>query len=253
MAENSLRIAVITGATSGIGEATARRFVAEGLAVVGNGRNADKLTQLEQELGARFTGVAGDASDPAVVDRLLATATERFGEPADIVVANAGRGIGGPVSTADLTTFDELLKLNVSGTLALIQKAATGMVERQKTRFPAHAADIVVVGSVVGRNVSPFSAAYGATKFAVHELAEALRREIGPKGVRVSLVEPGFVLTGFQGAAGYADEMIATMKERFGPAIYGEDIADAIHYVVSRAPHVHVGDILIRPVRQDYP
>lgn len=79
------------------------------------------------------------------------------------------------------------------------------MMDAQQNNFPQSAADIVIVGSVVGRHISPFSAVYGASKFAVHALAEGLRRELGPKGVRVSLVEPGFVLSGFQASAGYSD------------------------------------------------
>jgi NADP-dependent 3-hydroxy acid dehydrogenase YdfG len=106
---------------------------------------------------------------------------------------------------------------------------------------------------VVGRNVSPFSALYGASKFAVHSLVEALRREIGPKGVRVSLIEPGFVLSGFQDGAGYSREMVDGLKQRLGPMLTGAEIADAIQFVVSRPPHVHVGDIVVRPTRQDYP
>jgi NAD(P)-dependent dehydrogenase (short-subunit alcohol dehydrogenase family) len=118
------RIAIITGATSGIGEATARKFVAGGFGVVGNARNAKKLQALEQELGAAFCGVAGDATDSALPDRLFASATERFGKPADIVVINAGRGLGGSVKDADLSKFEAILKLNVTGALALLQKAA---------------------------------------------------------------------------------------------------------------------------------
>ena len=247
------RIAIITGATSGIGEATAKKFIASGYAVVGNGRNAEKLRALETELGEGFSGVAGDACDDSVIDRLFAAAADRFGRPADIVVANAGRGLGGSVKDADLSRFEEILKLNVTGVLALLQKAAQQMVATQQTGFPKQAADIVVIGSVVGRHISPFSAVYGSTKFAVHSLAEGLRREVGPKGVRVSLVEPGIVISGFQDGAGYSDGMVETFKERFGPLLYGEDIADAINYLVSLPPHVHVSDIMVRPTRQDYP
>ena len=158
------RIAIVTGATSGIGEATARKFVASGYGVVGNGRNAEKLRALEQELGAAFIGVAGDASDSAVLDRLFVSASERFGKPADIVVANAGRGLGGSVKDADLSRFEDMLKINVTGTLALLQKAARKMVDEQQSDYPKKAADIVIIGSVVGRHISPFSAVYGATK-----------------------------------------------------------------------------------------
>ncbi|MBP2677528.1 MAG: short-chain dehydrogenase/reductase, partial [Deltaproteobacteria bacterium] len=190
------RIAIVTGATSGIGEATARKFASSGFGVVGNGRNAAKLAAMEKEIGSAFRGVAGDASESTVLERLFAAAMERFGAPADIVVANAGRGLGGSVKDADLSKFEDLLNINVIGTLALLQKAARRMLEGQQRANPKAAADIVIVGSVVGRHISPFSAVYGATKFAVHALAEGLRREVGPKGVRVSLVEPGIVLSG---------------------------------------------------------
>jgi NADP-dependent 3-hydroxy acid dehydrogenase YdfG len=247
------RIAIVTGATSGIGEATARRFVSSGYAVVGNGRNAEKLRALEQELGAAFCGVAGDATDSALLERLFASALERFGKTADIVVVNAGRGLGGSVKDADLSRFEAMLKINVTGALALLQKAAQNMVDEQQAGYPKRAADIVIIGSVVGRHISPFSAVYGATKFAVHSLAEGLRREVGPKGIRVSLVEPGLVISGFQDGAGYSEEMVQTFEDKFGPLLRGGDVANAIHYIVSQPPHVHISDIMVRPTRQDYP
>jgi NADP-dependent 3-hydroxy acid dehydrogenase YdfG len=247
------RIAIVTGATSGIGEATARRFISSGFAVVGNGRNAEKLRALEQELGAAFCGMAGDATDSTLLERLFASAIERFGKPADIVVVNAGRGLGGSVKDADLAEFETMLKLNVTGALALLQKAARKMVEERQSGYPKRAADIVIIGSVVGRHVSPFSAVYGATKFAVHALAEGLRREVGPKGIRVSLVEPGIVISGFQDGAGYSDEIVQNFKDKFGPLLHGEDVANAIHYIVTQPPHVHISDIMVRPTRQDYP
>lgn len=247
------RIAIVTGASSGIGEATARRLVAGGYGVVGNARNAEKLRALEKELGTAFCGVAGDAADSKVQEKLFAAAKEHFGKTADIVVANAGRGLGGSVKDADLSKFEEILRLNVTGTLALLQKAAQKMLAEQQANYPKRAADIVIIGSVVGRHVSPFSAVYGATKFAVHGLAEGLRREVGPKGIRVSLVEPGIVVSGFQDAAGYSDDLVHNFEDRFGPLLHGEDIANAIHYIVTQPPHVHVSDIMVRPTRQDYP
>jgi len=246
------RISIITGATSGIGEATARSFIEGGFAVVGSGRSGDKLAALEEELGPAFRGVAGDVADDAVVGRLFQTAEELFG-PADVVVVNAGRGLGGSVKGADRSEFEEVMRVNVNGAMVLMQEAAQRMVETQREGFPDRAADIVVIGSVVGRHISPFSAAYGASKAAVHSLTEGLRRELGPAGVRVTLIEPGAVLTGFQAAAGYSDDMVQTFKDKFGPVLTGADVADAIYYVVTRPPHVHVCDILVRPTRQDYP
>jgi NADP-dependent 3-hydroxy acid dehydrogenase YdfG len=223
--------------------------------VIGTGRNAEKLANLQQELGSSssFFGVAGDATDQAVIDLLFDAATKHFGKGPDIVVANAGRGLGGSVKDADLAEFEKVLKINVSSTLALLQKSARLMVEGQQNNFPKTAADIVVIGSVVGRHISPFSAVYGSSKFAVHALAEGLRREVGPKGVRVSLVEPGLVLSGFQDGAGYSDDMVQTFKDKFGPLLIGEDVANAIYFIVNQPSHVHISDIMVRPTRQDYP
>ncbi|MDF7801712.1 SDR family oxidoreductase [Pontiellaceae bacterium B1224] len=253
MSENRKRIAIVTGATSGIGEATVRNFVADGLQVVGCGRTAEKLTSLEQELGANFCGVAGDATDPELLEQLFERAVKQFGHEADIVVANAGRGLGGSVKDADLEQFQELMNINVNGTAYLIQKAAQRMVETQKTAFPQSAADIVIIGSVVGRHISPFSAVYGASKYAVHALAEALRRDVGPQGVRVSLVQPGIVISGFQAGANYTDELVDSFHEKFGPLPSCDDIADTIAHVVSLPPHINISDIVVRPTRQDYP
>ncbi len=252
MAKTYPRIAIVTGATSGIGEATARKFVASGYAVAGNARHEAKLRVIEQELGTAFCGVAGDASDSAVLERLFTTAIEKFGRTPDIVVVNAGRGLGGSVKDADITQFAEVLGINVSGAMALMQKAARKMLD-EKAGFPQRAADIVMIGSVVGRHISPFSAAYGATKAAIHSLAEGLRREIGPKGVRVSLVEPGIVISGFQEVAGYSEELVRNFHDRFGPLLQGQDVANAIHFIVSQPPHVHISDVVVRPTRQDYP
>ncbi|MES1981003.1 MAG: SDR family oxidoreductase [Pseudomonadota bacterium] len=141
MSEQYLRIAIVTGATSGIGEATTRKFIASGFGVIGNARNAEKLGLLEQELGAAFCGVPGDASEVIFLEQLFASAIARFGKAADIVVANAGRGLGGSVKDADLSKFEAILKLNVTGALALLQKAAQRMVDEQQSHYPKRAAE----------------------------------------------------------------------------------------------------------------
>ncbi len=253
MVDDYGRIAIVTGSTSGIGEATARKFIATGMGVVGNGRNAEKLAALETEFGPAFSGVVGDAADDTVLEKLFSQAGDRFGKPVGIVVVNAGRGLGGSVMDADLSQVADLLNVNVTGALALLQKAARKLVDPQQSDYPDTSADIVIIGSVVGRHISPFSAVYGASKFAIHSLAEALRREVGPKGVRVSLVEPGMVCSGFQAIAGYSDEMVQNLEDRYGPLPAVDDIADAIHYIVDHPPHVHVSNIVVRPTRQDYP
>lgn len=253
MAQAYSRIAIVTGTSSGIGLATARKLISSGMAVVGNARRGEQLAAIEKELGRAFAYVTGDSADDCVQDQLFAQAVERFGQPADIVVANAGRGLGGSIKDADLSEFQEVVQTNLTGTLKLLQKAARRLVDRQRTAYPKSAADIVVIGSVVGRNISPFSAVYGSTKFAVNSLAEGLRREIAPQGVRVTLIEPGIVVSGFQQVAGYDDSLVQQFHDKFGPLIDGDDIARAIHLVVSQPPHVHVSDIVVRPTRQDYP
>jgi len=253
MSDTYTRVALVTGASSGIGEAAARRFLAAGFGVVGNARNAGKLAALEKEMGPAFCGVAGDAADSDVIERLFESADKRFGKPVDIVVANAGRGLGGSVKDADLSKFEDILRINVTGALVLLQKAAQRMADApEKAKDPA-VADIVVIGSVVGRHISPFSAVYGSTKFAVCGLTEGLRREMAPKGVRVSLVEPGIVVSGFQAAAGYSDELVQSFRDRYGPLLTGADVAEAIYMVVTQPPHVHISNLMVRPTGQDYP
>jgi NADP-dependent 3-hydroxy acid dehydrogenase YdfG len=253
------RIAVITGASSGIGEAAARQLVAAGAKVVVNGRRKQRMDELERSLNKgrkdkAAAGVAGDAAEPGTLDALFAKAREAFGAPADLVVVNAGRGLGGPVTGADAGKFEDILRLNVVGALRLMQKASQeflkDMAGKDWLKGPH---DIVVLGSCVGRNVSPFSAVYGSTKFAVHSLAEGLRRELAPKGIRVTLVEPGIVVSEFQDSAGYSAELVKGFHDRFGPLTMPDDIARGIVFAASQPAHVCVGGIVIRPTRQDYP
>jgi NADP-dependent 3-hydroxy acid dehydrogenase YdfG len=111
----------------------------------------------------------------------------------------------------------------------------------------------VVIGSVVGQNISPFSGFYGSSKFAIGALAESLRREICPNGVRVSLVKPGIVLSGFQGVAGYNEENFGKSVAQFGKLLEPQAIADGIHWLLTLPPHVNVNEIMIRPTGQTYP
>ena len=154
MSDHYTRIAIVTGATSGIGEATVRKFTAAGFGVIGNARNAARLIAMEKEIGPAFHGVAGDAADKTVLEQLFVSASEHFGKPVDIVVANAGRGLGGSVKDADLSQFDDMLRINVTATLALLQKAAKKMVDGQQLTYPASVWDIVITRSVADRHVS---------------------------------------------------------------------------------------------------
>jgi len=259
------RTAVVTGASAGIGRAIAGRLVNLGAFCVINGRRPERLADAAKEFReGNIAQVVGDCADDAVITRMLDVARLALGNPeleADLVVVNAGRGLSGSVLTSDPSQWEEMIRTNVTGAAKLIRAAAQRMLaqieRRTGGRFGPDALarphDIVVIGSTVGRHISPFSSMYGSTKFAVNSLAEAARRELGPKGIRVTLIEPGFVESEFQGVAGYDPAWFAEVKARIGPVLSPEDVADSVGYVVSRPAHVHLSDVLIRPTRQEYP
>lgn len=248
------RLALVTGATSGIGEAICLNLINAGMKVIGTGRNKEKLSIIQNQYPEAFLGIDGDIYDTDLQHRLFSEGSNHFGCPVTLVVCNAGRGLGGPVSSADLSQFEEMIRVNLTATLKLMQISAQYLLnQRESLSYPEQALDIVVIGSIVGRHVSPFSAVYGSSKFAIHSLAEALRREICAKGIRVTLIEPGFVLSGFQDVAGYSEAMVNGMKEKYGPLLMPEDIARSVNFIASQPPHVHISDIIVRPTKQDYP
>lgn len=251
------RVAVVTGASAGIGAAVVGALVREGARVVANARRKEKLDELAGQVGGGVEVVAGDAAEPAVVGAVLERARAAFGREADLVVANAGRGLNGSVLTSDVGQWEEMIRVNVLGAAHLMRAAGRRMLAQSEGKTGAGlvdaARDIVVIGSVVGRHVSPFSSMYGGTKFNVHGMVEGVRRELGPKGVRVTLVEPGFVVSEFQGVAGYDPKWFDEVVARIGPVLTPEDVARMVVFVASQPPAVHVSDVLIRPTRQDYP
>ena len=168
------------------------------------------------------------------------------GAGVDIVVVNAGRGLAGGVMGSDEKQWEEVYRVNVLGAVGLMRRSAAEMVKRKS-------GDIVLLGSVSGVNISPFSGFYGSSKFAIGAAAEALRREICPQGVRVTTILPGIVLSEFQGVAGYTAENFFKGVERFGRLLEPRDVAEAIGFVVTRPAGVHVNELVIRPTGQDYP
>jgi len=256
------RIAVVTGASAGIGEAITRELVAQNAPVVMNARRADRLEGLRAELGAEdVCFVAGDAADPAIITQLLDRARETFGggtHDADLVVVNAGRGLKGSVLDSDPAQWESLFRTNVIAAAHLMRQAAARLTADRSTvtqdgPWLKQPRDIIVIGSVVGRHLSPFSSMYGSTKFALHSLVEATRRELAPKGVRVSLVEPAFVKSEFQSVAGYDPKWFDGVQERIGPVLEPADVARLVTHIASLPARVHLGDVLLRPTRQDYP
>jgi len=245
------KTAIITGASSGIGRATALALAKAGEAVVIFARRKERLDELAAEiaaLGGKALAVAGDAGNCADIDLLLerTLAWNEGGHKYDIVVVNAGRGLAGGILNSEEFLWQELYRINVLGATHLMRRAGQYMVQRKS-------GDIVVVGSVAGRNVSPFSGFYGSSKFAIGAIAEGLRREVCPHGVRVSLVLPGIVLSEFQGVAGYNEENFGKGIAQFGKLLEPEAIADGIHWLLTLPSHVNVNEITIRPTGQSYP
>ncbi|HEX2092322.1 MAG TPA: SDR family oxidoreductase [Longimicrobiaceae bacterium] len=251
------RVAIVTGATSGIGEATVRHLVEGGARVVANARREERLRALERVHnhgdGVRVATVAGDASRDEVIQATLATAEAAFGATADLVVVNAGRGLTGSASSSDPGEWEAMVRVNFLGCVRMLRAAGERMLRLAGEGNGTRPLDIVVLGSSVGRHISPFSSVYGATKAAVGSIAEAARRELGPRGIRVTLVEPGIVASEFQQVAGYDRAWFDSFAERIGPVLTPDDIARLIVFVAAQPPHVHINDVVIRPTRQDYP
>lgn len=256
------RVAVVTGASAGIGLATARELAGRGARVVLNARRADRLEAIADELntqGQRAVAVAGDAADESVIEAMLDAARDRLGSQADLVVVNAGRGLSGSLLTSDPGQWEDMVRTNVLGAMRLMRRAGErmlAMVDEQAIASGAwqdHPRDLVVLGSTVGRHISPFSSAYGGTKFAVNALAESMRREIAPRGVRVTLIEPGIVRSEFQAVAGYDPEQFGALMDRVGPVLEPVDVARTVALVAAQPARVHLCDIVVRGTRQDYP
>lgn len=247
-------MAVVTGASAGIGLAIVHDLARQGARCVVNARRAEKLAALA---GPGVAAVAGDCAEEGVIAAVLDAARERFGREADLVVVNAGRGLNGSVMTSDASQWEEMVRTNLLGAARLIRAGGLRMLRASEGKSgPAVLGgprDIIVIGSTVGRNVSPFSSMYGSTKFGLHGLVEGARRELGPRGIRVSLVEPGFVVSEFQGVAGYDPAWFEGVKERIGPPLTPEDVARCVSFIAAQAAGVHVADVLVRPTRQDYP
>lgn len=266
------RIAIITGASAGIGRATAIRLAHDGAVVVINARRRERLEEVARAIeseGGGACAVPGDAGDPAVIGAMFDAACERFGSGADLVVVNAGRGLKGSPLTSDTSEWDEVFRTNIHAAALLIREAATRMVAMgpnppepsgsldlsgvERDAWLSRPRDVIVISSSVGKNISPFSSMYGASKFAITSIAEAVRREVAPNGVRVVCIHPAVVLSEFQQVAGYDPVGFGAFMDRIGPVLEPEDIADVIAYAAALPARACLNDVMIRPTRQEYP
>jgi len=244
-------VALVTGASSGIGEATAKRLAAEGAAVAVAARRLDRLETLVAEVedaGGKALAIEADVTDRAAAEALVERTVAELGR-LDTVVNNAGVMLLGPALDAPIDEWDRMVDLNVKG-LLYVAKAALPHLLKFAEEGPRNVTDIVNISSVAGRRPRENSAVYNLTKFGVGAFSEALRQEVTERHVRVSLVEPGAVITEL--ASHNRPEVLEEMKGRFGSIerLEAPDIADAISYIVTRPRHIAINEILVRPTEQ---
>ena len=241
------KTAFITGASAGIGAATARALASHGYDLVLTGRRQERLDALARELasthGAAVTTLAFDVRDAEALARLVRERPEAF-ERVDVLVNNAGLARGtDPVQDADPADWDEMIDTNVKGLLRVTRAVLPHMVRRGS-------GTVVNLGSTAGRWVYPGGAVYCATKFAVRALSEGIRMDIHGSGVRVTNIEPGMVETEFAEVRYKGDaERAAQVYQGYQP-LRAEDIADTIVWCVERPPHVDVQELVVFPTAQ---
>jgi NADP-dependent 3-hydroxy acid dehydrogenase YdfG len=244
-------VALITGASSGIGEATAKRLAAEGATVAVAARRMDRLSKLVGELesaGARALAIEADVTDREQAEGAVARTVEELGR-LDTLVNNAGVMLLGPIVGAPVEEWERMVEVNVLGVLYCAHAAIPHLL-KSADEEPRRVADMVNISSVAGRVARSGSGVYNATKHGVGAFSESLRQEVTERHLRVSLVEPGAVATEL--ASHNRPEVLESIGKRFGSIerMQSEDIADAISYIVTRPRHVAVNELLIRPTEQ---
>ena len=235
------KVAVITGASSGIGEATVRLLVSEGVRVVLVARRRERIAALVEDLGDAAVALTADVGDAAAVASVFAEVERRFGG-LDLLFNNAGLGVNARFEASDPADWKRMIDVNLYGVLHCTQAAIPLMRGRA-------GAMISSVSSVGGRYGTESWSVYSATKFAVVGFHDALRKELGGEGIRVSVIEPGAVWTEF------GQNVSDAMRERRESldALTSQDVAQALVYAFAQPPRVLVEEILIRPVRQVAP
>jgi NADP-dependent 3-hydroxy acid dehydrogenase YdfG len=239
------RVAVITGASSGIGEATARTFAAHGAAVVLLARRGDRIQAIQQELadaGHSALAIEADVTDAASLQRAVVGARE-LGR-VDLLVNNAGVMLLSPFDAGLIGEWRQMIDTNVTGVLMTTNAFLDDLTDG--------GGDIVNISAVAGRQSRPSSSVYNASKWAVNGWSDALRQELIEKDVRVGLVEPGATATELASHVSHeaTQEM---MKQRFSSMerLKAEDVADAVLYMASRPVYAAINEILMRPSKQD--
>jgi len=244
-------VALVTGASSGIGEATARMLAGRGATVAMAARRTDRLEELGEEIagaGGTALPVELDVSDREAAEAAVARTIEKLGR-LDVLVNNAGVMLLGPMLEAPVEEWQQMVEVNLLGLMYMTKAAVPHLLEAAEG--DRGVADVVNISSVAGRIARRNSGVYNATKFGVGAFSESLRQEVTRQRVRVALVEPGAVATEL--TSHNRPEVQEQIKSRFSEMerLEAEDIANAIEYVVTRPPHVAINEVLLRPTDQE--
>jgi NADP-dependent 3-hydroxy acid dehydrogenase YdfG len=244
-------VALVTGASSGIGEATARALASRGAKVALAARRLERLERLASEIGGEGHAALAIESDITDQEQAIAAvdrAVEELGR-LDIVVNNAGQMLLGPIEGAPTEEWDRMIDLNLKGLINTTHAALPHLLAAAEDS-PRNCADLVNISSVAGRVARSGSGVYNLTKHGVGAFSESFRQEFAERRVRTTIVEPGAVATELTDhiREGVREEV----KKRFADIVRlgGEDIADAIAYAVTRPWHVSINEVLIRPTEQ---
>jgi NADP-dependent 3-hydroxy acid dehydrogenase YdfG len=245
-------VALVTGASSGIGEATARVLAGRGAAVALMARRTDRLEQLAERIakdGGRALVIGGDVTDRAEAREAVDRTVSELGR-LDTLVNNAGVMLLGPAADAPLEEWEHMVSLNLMG-LLYVTHAAIPHLLRAVDDSPRQVADLVNISSVAGRVARSGSGVYNLTKWGVGAFTESLRQEFSGRHLRASVVEPGAVKTELTNHL--RDEIRQQTRQRFAGVelLEADDIADAVAYIVTRPRRVAINELLVRPTEQE--
>ena len=238
------KVVVITGASSGLGEATARHLAAQGASVVLGARRQDRIRALARELsGGKAIAVTTDVGDRAQVKALVDAAVEAYGR-VDVMINNAGVMPQAPLERLRIDEWDRMIDVNIKGVLYGIAAALPNMKQQTAGHF-------INVSSVAGHKVGPGFAVYAATKHAVRALSEGLRQEVKPYNIRTTVISPGAVATELPQSTTEPD-VAERVRKVYETAIPADSFARAVVFAISQPDDVDINEILFRPTRQEY-